>query len=199
MLINISLMEKEGVWFGAAYDEPRVFGTTFESDRQEALKGLLHAVPYDASFQTETTPSMFGKKVLLTVEKLYKGKDATVEFSLGTEHLSVFRRKVMDATFRIPVGFITSYGQLSDAIDGSPRAVGHVMATNPLAPIVPCHRVVAADFTLGGYGGGLKAKFEFLRREKRGYTSTQQIPIEAGNLTVFPVEFVLERMKNYYA
>jgi methylated-DNA-[protein]-cysteine S-methyltransferase len=120
-----------------------------------------------------------------------------MEFSLGIEHLSSFRRKVMEATCMIPVGYVTSYGQLALATNGSPRAVGHVMATNPLAPIVPCHRVVAADFTLGGYGGGLKVKLEFLKREKRGYESEQAISVECGSLRVFPVEFVLERLKNY--
>jgi methylated-DNA-[protein]-cysteine S-methyltransferase len=197
-LISISLTEKDGTWFGAAYEEPRVFGTTFDSNMQDALKGLLQAVPFDAPFQTLPVPSAFAEEVLSTLGKIYEGKDAKVTFSLGTEQLSWFRRKVMEAAFRIPVGYVTSYGQLALATNGSPRAVGHVMATNPLAPIVPCHRVVAADFTLGGYGGGLKVKLEFLKREKRGYASGQVISAGFGNLKVFPVEFVLARLKNYY-
>jgi O-6-methylguanine DNA methyltransferase len=197
-LISLSLREKNGTWFGAAYDEPRVFGTTFEANQQDALRGLLQAIPFNASFHTLHTPSAFADNVLLTLERIYEGKNTPVNFSLGLEHLSSFRRQVLDATFRIPVGYVTSYGQLSEAINGSTRAVGHAMATNPLAPIVPCHRVVAADFTLGGYGGGLKMKLAFLKREKRGYTSTQNIPIEHGNLKVFPVEFVLNRLKNHY-
>jgi len=147
-------------------------------------------------FKTAPTPSAFAERVLLTLEKVYEGKDVSVDFSLASEHLSSFRRKVLDATFKIPVGYVTSYGQLADAASGSPRAVGHVMATNPLAPIVPCHRVVAADFTLGGYGGGLKVKLEFLRREKRGFETTQEIPLAGGALRVFPVEFVLDKLTN---
>ena len=65
------------------------------------------------------------------------------------------------------------------------------MASNPFAPIVPCHRVVKADFTLGGYGFGLKVKVELLGREKRGFSSPKEIEVDDGQLTVFPVENVL--------
>ena len=65
------------------------------------------------------------------------------------------------------------------------------MASNPFAPIVPCHRVVRADFTLGGYGFGLKVKIELLRREKRGFSASKEIEVNGGQLTVFPVENVL--------
>jgi len=69
------------------------------------------------------------------------------------------------------------------------------MAMNPFAPIVPCHRVVSSDFTLGGYGGGLKAKLAFLNREKRGYTVEREIPVGDKKLRVFPVEFVLKNLE----
>ncbi len=72
---------------------------------------------------------------------------------------------------QIPLGYVTSYGAIAKAVGGSPRAVGNVMASNPFAPIVPCHRVVKSDLTLGGYGGGLKVKVELLSREKRGFSS----------------------------
>jgi len=94
----------------------------------------------------------------------------------------------------IPVGYATSYGSISKAAGGSPRAVGNVMAANPFAPIVPCHRVVSSDFTLGGYGGGLTAKLEFLIREKRGYTSAREIAVGDKKLQIFPVERVLRKL-----
>jgi len=68
------------------------------------------------------------------------------------------------------------------------------MASNPFAPIVPCHRVVSSDFTLGGYGGGLTVKRAFLIREKRGHTSPQEIPFGDRKLQVFPVEIVLRKL-----
>jgi len=69
------------------------------------------------------------------------------------------------------------------------------MAGNPFAPIVPCHRVVKSDFTLGGYGGGLTVKREMLTREKRRHTTKLEIPIGTKKLRVFPVETVLNKLK----
>jgi O-6-methylguanine DNA methyltransferase len=91
----------------------------------------------------------------------------------------------------IPIGYVTSYGSIAKAVGGGPRAVGNIMASNPFAPIVPCHRVVKADFKLGGYGFGLKAKAQLLIREKRGFSDPKEIDVNGGLLTVFPVENVL--------
>jgi alkylated DNA nucleotide flippase Atl1 len=68
------------------------------------------------------------------------------------------------------------------------------MASNPFAPIVPCHRVVKSDFTLGGYGGGLKVKVELLSREKRGFSRSKEVQVSGGSLTVFPAEYALKRL-----
>lgn len=74
---------------------------------------------------------------------------------------------------------------------------GKLMATNILYPIVPCHRVVGADFSLVGYGGrasgeALGAKLERLRAEARGYREELGIPVGKG-LRVFPSERVIEK------
>ena len=102
---------------------------------------------------------------------------------------------MLEAASLIPVGYAASYSSIAKAAGGSPRAVGRVMASNPFVPIVPCHRVVSSDFTLGGYGGGLNVKLEFLVREKRGYTSPREIPLGGKKLQVFPVEFVLRKLE----
>jgi len=83
--------------------------------------------------------------------------------------ISGFRRAVLEETMRIPAGETRSYGWLARKV-GRPRAaraVGRVMATNPLPIVVPCHRVVASDGALHGYGGGLDVKAELLRLEGR--------------------------------
>jgi O-6-methylguanine DNA methyltransferase len=108
--------------------------------------------------------------------------------------LPAYTKKVLKATSVIPLGYVTSYGSIAKAVGGGPRAVGNVMASNPFAPIVPCHRVVKSDFTLGGYGGGLKAKIELLGREKRGFSSSREIEVDGGQLQVFPVEHVLRSL-----
>jgi methylated-DNA-[protein]-cysteine S-methyltransferase len=71
-----------------------------------------------------------------------------------------FRRTVLGHLLEIEYGATASYSSIAAAA-GSPRAmraVGTACATNPLAIVVPCHRVLRSDGTLGGYGGGLEAK-----------------------------------------
>jgi len=78
----------------------------------------------------------------------------------------VFYKRVWDALMGIPFGETRTYRQVAAEV-GSPqafRAVGNACAANPIAIIVPCHRVVAAH-GLGGYGGGLRRKEWLLRHE----------------------------------
>lgn len=81
---------------------------------------------------------------------------------------TAFQRKVWRRLSRIPFGSVQSYKQVATAIDApnAARAVGGANNQNPLAIIVPCHRVVAADGSLGGYGAGLEKK-EFLLNLER--------------------------------
>ncbi|HEY6000270.1 MAG TPA: methylated-DNA--[protein]-cysteine S-methyltransferase [bacterium] len=78
-----------------------------------------------------------------------------------------FQRRVWEALRRIPYGATATYGEIAHAA-GSPRAVravGSACARNPLAIVVPCHRVVGADGTLTGYAGGLARKRALLALE----------------------------------
>jgi AraC family transcriptional regulator of adaptative response/methylated-DNA-[protein]-cysteine methyltransferase len=79
-----------------------------------------------------------------------------------------FQQRVWDALGRIPRGSTITYGELATRI-GAPkavRAVGTACGANPVALVVPCHRVVRADGTLGGYAWGLERKVCLLRAEK---------------------------------
>jgi methylated-DNA-[protein]-cysteine S-methyltransferase len=80
---------------------------------------------------------------------------------------TAFQQKVWAALRRIPTGATISYGRLAAEI-GLPkaiRAVGAASARNPIPVVVPCHRVVAADGSLWGYGGGLERKRWLLDHE----------------------------------
>ena len=68
----------------------------------------------------------------------------------GTE----FQRAVWDQMLAIPYGKTKSYGDLAKATDGIARAVGTACGANPIPIIIPCHRVLAADRSLGGFSGG---------------------------------------------
>jgi AraC family transcriptional regulator of adaptative response/methylated-DNA-[protein]-cysteine methyltransferase len=84
-------------------------------------------------------------------------------------HGTAFQQRVWDELRRIPCGETRSYGELAAAL-GNPkasRAVGGANGANRIAVLIPCHRVIAADGTLGGYAWGLEIKAELLRREGR--------------------------------
>ena len=80
--------------------------------------------------------------------------------------MTEFRKRVLSAVRRIPVGRVATYGDIA-ALAGKPRAsraVGNIMRSCS-EPGVPCHRVIGAGGLLGGYGGNLQMKRELLRAE----------------------------------
>lgn len=80
---------------------------------------------------------------------------------------TAFQVRCWEALRRIPYGATCSYRELAEAV-GSPRAfraVGQANHDNPIAIVVPCHRVIGANGTLTGYGGGLSVKQKLLRLE----------------------------------
>jgi len=79
-----------------------------------------------------------------------------------------FQRKVWDALLTIPYGATISYGELARRVGraGASRAVGAANGRNPLPIVIPCHRVIGADGTLTGYGGGLRIKEALLALER---------------------------------
>jgi O-6-methylguanine DNA methyltransferase len=81
--------------------------------------------------------------------------------------MTAFDRRVWAAALEIPFGETRSYAWVACRI-GRPkavRAVGNSLNRNPLAPYVPCHRVIASDGSLGGFSGGLKKKKRLLLGE----------------------------------
>ena len=82
---------------------------------------------------------------------------------------SAFQKRVWTGLLDIPCGATTSYGALANAIGapGAARAVGLANGQNPIPIIVPCHRVIGANGSLTGYGGGLLAKQWLLTHEQR--------------------------------
>ncbi len=83
---------------------------------------------------------------------------------------TAFQWKVWQELCKIPYGATRTYSEIAKAIDKptAARAVGHACATNPVAIVVPCHRVVREDGQLGGYRWGLERKKELIRQEGIG-------------------------------
>ncbi len=190
-MIEIYSQNIEDTWFAVAVNKRQIVTSSFGANQHTALKNVLGNVPFNLPFQVFHEPVASAKHTLTTLKTIYDGEEAQPNLSLATAHLPAYTKRVLKATSAIPLGYVTSYGAIAKAVGGGPRAVGNIMASNPFAPIVPCHRVVRADFSLGGYGFGLKAKMELLGKEKRGFPVPKEIQVEGKQMTVFPVEHVL--------
>jgi methylated-DNA-[protein]-cysteine S-methyltransferase len=133
---------------------------TLAGDDESLTRLVMHEqrhAPLDQTFWPQD-PNAFGD-VVDQLKAYWEGdlKEFEVTLSLrGTE----FQQRVWRALQQIPYGHTVSYAELASEIGatGAQRAVGTANGKNPIAIIVPCHRVVAANGGLGGYGGGLDRK-----------------------------------------
>ena len=96
-----------------------------------------------------------------------KARNGILSVISGNDSLSEFEKSVYKAILKIPSGEVRTYGWVAKAI-GRPkasRAVGNALNKNPYSPIVPCHRIIRSDGSMGGFALGLKMKKILLKRE----------------------------------
>ena len=101
------------------------------------------------------------------LEDYFSGRRKTFEVPIDFRFVTPFQERVLRATARIPFGSVSSYGEIARQI-GKPeaqRAVGGALGHNPVPIIIPCHRVIAANGSIGGYTGGLEIKRELFKIE----------------------------------
>jgi methylated-DNA-[protein]-cysteine S-methyltransferase len=109
----------------------------------------------------------WSRRAAQELEEYAAGGRKTFTVPLDLEGTS-FQKKVWTALQAIPYGQTRSYGEIARRV-GNPRAaraVGMANHENPIAIVVPCHRVIAGDGSLGGYAGGLRKKLSILNLEK---------------------------------
>jgi len=107
------------------------------------------------------------------LDEYFSGKRQRFEVPLAARGGTNFQRSVWLALAAIPYGTTVTYGEIARRI-GAPtsvRAVGGAVGANPLSIVVPCHRVIGANGTLTGFGGGLDRKKYLLGLE--GYSGTR--------------------------
>lgn len=146
--------------------------------------GSLYLVASDAGLQgvflkkqkLPLTPSLKGSEPRIKIlseavrqlGEYFKGARKKFDLPFDIEG-SDFQNQVWKALSKIPYGKTCSYKDIAKKIQKEKafRAVGTANGKNPLCIIVPCHRVIAANGTLGGYSGGLAVKTKLLALEKR--------------------------------
>jgi methylated-DNA-[protein]-cysteine S-methyltransferase len=115
-------------------------------------------------------PTALDREVVRQLEQYFAGRRDAFDLPVALD-LTRFRSKVLRAVGRIPYGEARSYGEVARAV-GQPRAaraVGQAVGANPLPLLIPCHRVLAAQGRLGGFGGGLRWKRFLLELEGIGW------------------------------
>jgi len=189
-MIDLYVQKVEDLWCGAALESDKIFTTTFAFSEKNAFESLLKELPYNMDFQAAQKRNALADEIVRAIKAVYDGRDFSFSFRFAMEHLSEYYQRVLKLTSLIPTGYVTIYSALAKAAGGSPRSVGRVMATNPFAPLVPCHRVVTTNMTLGGYGGGLKTKWNILQKENRNYSEVIEAEIDGKPLKLIPISML---------
>lgn len=129
---------------------------------------LFEGEELPSSWCLEETQTL--RQAAAQLEEYLAGKRKAFDLALAPQG-TPFQRRVWEELQRIPYGQTRCYGELAKAIGkpGAARAVGMANNRNPIAVIIPCHRVIGADGSLTGYGGGLPMKEKLLRLEKEGH------------------------------
>jgi len=136
------------------------------ADTEAPTRGELHARGWKLVRRPRWT-----EPARATLERYLAGRGnaSTLDFALDLGGGTEFQRRVWDAARRIPFGTVVSYGELAHmaGYEGASRAVGNAMGANPVPIVVPCHRVVHSDRSIGGFSSGLRWK-RFLLELERG-------------------------------
>jgi methylated-DNA-[protein]-cysteine S-methyltransferase len=101
------------------------------------------------------------------LDQYFAGRRRAFDLDVDLSRVSEFDRRVLRVTARVPRGRVATYQEVARRA-GNPRAsraAGNALHKNPVAIIIPCHRVVRSDGSLGGYGGGVPVKEYLLRLE----------------------------------
>jgi O-6-methylguanine DNA methyltransferase len=102
------------------------------------------------------------------LERYLEGRERRLEIALDLAGGTPFQRRVWDAARRIPYGAVVSYAELATMAGGAGafRAVGNALGANPVPIVVPCHRIIHADQSIGGFSSGLRWKRHLLTIER---------------------------------
>lgn len=161
-------------WMAVAFRDETLVGIVFgHGSPRNATEALHRAVGCEGAILDLLATDDCPPAVRHTVDKLQRfSAGERVDFdgvAIDQSHLTPFGRSVVAACRKIAPGATRSYGELAAACGspGAARAVGHVMATNRYPIVVPCHRVVGANGTLGGFSAphGLSMKKRMLSLE----------------------------------
>lgn len=164
MPLSFACFDTEWGWIAVMGSSAGLCRTTLPMpDEKSAIKAITRGV--SAIRREEAFTDI--KNVLINY---FRGQRVEFLFpmDLALEGGTSFQRDVWEATSRIPYGQLRSYGWIAAEIGRprAPRAVGQALGVNRIPIIIPCHRVVRSDGSLGGFSGGLHWKKKLIQLEK---------------------------------
>jgi methylated-DNA-[protein]-cysteine S-methyltransferase len=106
--------------------------------------------------------------VVRELDQYFAGKRRAFDVAVDLSPLTAFQQRILRATARVGFGEVSTYAKVAAKAgnDKASRAAGQALGGNPIPIVVPCHRILASDGTLGGYAGGLDAKRRLLQLER---------------------------------
>ena len=107
-------------------------------------------------------------RIEIELDQYFAGRRRAFDVHFDLTPLTPFQRSILAATAKVPYGEVTTYRTVARKAgnERASRAAGGALGANPIPIVVPCHRVVATDGSLGGYAGGLDAKRRLLALER---------------------------------
>jgi AraC family transcriptional regulator of adaptative response/methylated-DNA-[protein]-cysteine methyltransferase len=144
------------------FSDDEIFALIFAENREVAYADIICRFPQIHLIRNDAKAENFAQVIFIKRIKPHL-------HLIGTN----FQLSVWHALEQIPFGEVSTYSQIADSI-GNPkavRAVGTAIGANPIAFIIPCHRVIRSDGGLGGFRWGLECKKKILDWEKKMFTT----------------------------
>ena len=151
-------------WMGLSESEKGIDGIALPKPSKRAIETVLRDQSHEP-FQAGSSPRLeTARRQLLDY---LAGKRDTFDVPLDLSNGTAFQRQVWRVLQRVPYGKLRSYQWIAARVGGPQyaRAVGNAVGANPIPIVIPCHRIVAQDATLGGFSGGLSMKRKLLSLE----------------------------------
>ena len=160
--MQLTAIQTDWGWLGLAGTGVAVHRVLLPQPSREAIARQLGGALTEPG---ELSPLL--RSVAEKIERYTAGERVAFDEPVELAEMGEFHRRVLQVCREIPYGSTCAYGELAARAGrpGAARAVGAAMARNPVPILVPCHRVIRSDGSLGGFGGGLELKRRMLQLE----------------------------------
>ena len=146
-----------------------VFSIRFDQDSAAFIARLAHLIHEPATPSIMHNPDKIAPYRLALQNYFDHKTPIPLDLNVDLSEMTDFQQDILNHIRNLPLGATTTYGEIADQISNpnASRAIGQVLRRNPIPIIIPCHRVLSADGTLGGYGGvmGSERKIALLKHE----------------------------------